>query len=340
MQSLNPVDQQPVELIERFMELGDYIVPFAIRVIADLGVADCLAGGPRSIAELAASLECDPRALHRVLRALASKEIFTETVPGVFGLTPMADLLRSDHAFSLRSSYTLLDADVRAWASFDYSVRTGGNAFEHVHGCKYWEYVSAHPEFRARFDESMRGFTRIELMAILPRYDWDRFAVLVDVGGGTGGTLAGLLAAHPQMRGVLFDLPAAVRGAQTVLAQAAVAARCTSVAGSFFDSVPDGGDGYLLKRVLYSWDDEACATILTNIRNRMRPHAQLIIVDPIIRHGNAPDVAKIQDLLVLAVDQGHTRTRKELAGLLAAAGLRLTRMIPTPLFPITVAEPI
>lgn len=217
MVSTEPTERTDLESLSTLMELGDYIIPFALRVSADLGVADRLADGPLPVADLAALVGADASALTRVLRALASKDIFVETAPGVFGLTPIAQLLRADHPMSVKASYTLLDADVQAWAKFDHSVRTGQNAFEHVHGCQYWEYVEEHPEFRARFDASMRGFTAMELRAILPLYDWGQYGTIADLGGGTGGFIAGLLGEHPGMRGVLQDLPSVVARSGPVL---------------------------------------------------------------------------------------------------------------------------
>ncbi len=338
--SAEPVEQADLQAMSRMMELGDYIIPFALRVTADLGVADRLTDGPRPIGELAAAVGADAGALQRVLRALASKDIFTEPSDGVFALTPMAELLRSDHPLSMRASYTLLDADVQAWAKFDVSVRTGLNAFEHVHGCQYWEYLDAHPDFRARFDASMRGFTAMELRVILAAFDWGQFAAVADLGGGTGGLLSGLLTAFPGMRGVLMDLPETVGRARAVLAEAGVADRCQVIGGSFFDSVPSGADAYVMKRVLYSWPDDACAGVLSMIRESMAPGGRVIVLDPILRRGPESSMTKVQDLLVLAVDRGHTRTRKEMAALAERSGFRLARMIPTYIFPITVLEPV
>jgi hypothetical protein len=325
--------------LARLAELADYIIPFAVRVVAGLGVADHLADGPRAVEDLARATDADTEALYRVLRALAAKQIFAEHPGRVFALTPMSQVLRGDHPLSVRDSYTLLDADVQAWARFDRTVRSGENAFAHVHGCSYWEYVQRHPDFRTRFAASMRAFTRIELHAILPCYDWAGLRTVVDLGGGTGALLAGLLAAHPDLHGTLVDLPSVVTGADAVLARAGVADRCTVVGGSFLDAVPAGADAYLMKRVLYSWSDADAVRILGNVRRAMTPASRLVLLDPVIRANDPLDMARVQDLLLLAVDEGHTRTRKELAALFTAAGLRLARMIPTPLFPITVAEP-
>ena len=163
---------------------------------------------------------------------------------------------------------------------------------------------------------------------------------MADLGGGTGGLLSGLLTAFPGMRGVLMDLPETVGRARAVLAEAGVADRCQVIGGSFFDPVPSGADAYVMKRVLYSWPDDACAGGLSMIRESMAPGGRVIVLDPILRRGPESSMTKVQDLLVLAVDRGHTRTRKEMAALAERSGFRLARMIPTYIFPITVLEPV
>jgi hypothetical protein len=320
--------------------LGDYTIPFTIRVIADLGVADHLADGPRHVDQLAAATGCASRPLYRALRALASRGIFIERSAGVFALTPMAEVLRSDHPYSLREGFPLLPADVQAWAKFDYSVRTGKPSFDQVHGQTYWSYLKEHPEDRSRFDKAMRCYSRVELRAVLSLYDWASFGTLVDIGGGNGGFLAGLLPHFPSLRGVLFDFPHVVADAPATLEAAGVADRCEIVPGTAFDGVPPGHDGYMMKRVLYDWDDEHAVTMLRAIRVAMRPDSRLLILDPIAERIGAYEYALSVDMLMLAMVTGYTRTREELAGLLAQAGLEMTRLIATPNFPIVEARPL
>lgn len=324
----------------RLAELADYIVPFAIRVVADLGVADQLAAGPRPVTDVAAAVGANAGALYRVLRTLSGKGLFDEVSVGTFALTPMAELLRSDHPRSVRDSFPLIAADVAAWSHFDHTVRTGGNAFEYVHGMSYFDYIDAHPEYRARFDATMRALTRLEVPALVGSYDWGSFRTLVDVGGGTGGLLAGLLAAFPAVRGVLFDQPTVVAGAPAVVRAAGVADRVDVVAGSFFDDIPAGADGYLLKRILYSWSDDDARRILSGIRRAIAPGGRLVILEPVLRPGRRADATAVLDLLNMAVDNGVTRSRADFRELLAGVGFRLVRMIPTAVFPITVAEPV
>jgi hypothetical protein len=334
-------DEEPqpdLEAMAGLARLADYVTPLALRVVVELGVADHLADGPRRVEDLAERTGAHAPSLCRVLRALASYGLFEETSRGCFALTPMADLLRRDHPFSLRDLYQMMVADIQAWALFEISVRTPGDAFEHVHGQDFWDYVETHPEYKARFEANIWCSTRHELRAILHVYDWSRIGTLVDIGGGSGQMLAGLLAPHPAMRGVLFDLPHVAPHSVAVLEAAGVADRCEIVGGDFFDAVPAGGDAYLLKRVFYDFDDDACVAILRNVRRAMNPDARVLVLDGMVRADNRFDLGKLHDLYVLAMGKGRCRSRREMKTLFAAAGLRLTRVIPTGIFPLVEGE--
>jgi hypothetical protein len=336
-QALEKIDMRPVM---RLAVLADYIVPFAIRVIADLGVADLLAGGPLSAAELAAQTGSHPRSLERALRALAARDIFVEATPGVFALTPMAEVLRSDHPCSLKNAYPLLAPDIEAWAHFDHSIRTGTPAFDHVHGESYWSYKAHDAEHSVRFDKAMAAFSSLELRAVLPFYDWASFDTLVDVGGGNGQFISGLLQQTPSLHGVLYDLPHVVAHAGPVSEAAGVADRLQICAGSAFDGVPAGFDGYMLKRVLYDFDDERGVELLKAIRRGMNPESRLLVLDPIVEPVGGYEYALSVDLLMLAMVTGYTRTRVQLEQMLAQADLKLTALVHTTNFPIVEARPV
>jgi O-methyltransferase domain len=329
-----------IQSVFRLTELADYIIPFTIRAICDLGVADHLVDGPRTVEELAAATGSHPPSLHRALRALASKGIFTETEPGTFDLTPLAQPLRGDHPVSLRAAYPLLVPDIEAWAVFDHSIRTGEAAFDQVYGEGYWTYMGAHADDSARFDASQQAATRLELRTVLPAYGWDELGTVVDVGGGNGTFLGGILARFPAMRGTLFDLPHVVAGAHERLADYGVADRCDVVGGSFFEKIPEGADAYLLKRILYGWDDERATALLQAIRAAMRPDSRLLILEPVVQPGNEFDVGKLYDLLLLCMVGGGARSRERIEELLAKAQLRLARTVPTMMFPILEIRPV
>lgn len=318
----------------RLTELADYFVPFTIRAICQLGVADHLADGPLSVEEIARRTETDAPSLLRALRALACRGIFTECEQDKFDLTPLAELLREDNPLSLRDAYHLMPADVLAWADLGYSLRTGEPAFDHVHGQSLWSYLAAHPTDSARFDRGMQAMTRPELRALSAAYDWGALGTVVDLGGGNGAFLAGLLARHGSLRGVLFDLPHVVAGSDVVLAAAGVAERCEVLAGSFFESVPSGADAYVLKRILYGWSDEGALALLRAVRRAMVLDSRLLLFEPLVQPGDKDKLGSILDVVMLTVDGGRARSVGELAELFDLAGLRLTRVIPTMMFPI------
>jgi hypothetical protein len=316
--------------VVRLAELSDYIIPYCVRVVSDLGIADLLAGGPVAVDKLAERVGAHAPTLRRVLRALAAREIFTEPEPGVFGLTPLAQPLRTDHPLSLRESYTLLASDVQAWAGLPETIRTGEPAFDAVHGRGYWAYLADHPEESRRVDLWMRSVNRLHLRTVLPAYPWRELTTVVDAGGGNGAFLAGLLARYPRLRGTLLDLPHVVAAAGAVLAGAGVADRCAIVAGSFFDVVPAGADAYLLKTVLPGFTDADVALILARVRAAMRPDSRLLLLEAVLPPGDTFDVAKLFDVHTLVLTGGAHRDAEQTGSLLAAAGLRLARLIPTP----------
>lgn len=324
------------QAIANLAQLADYTIPFAIRAICKLGVADHLAAGPRSIEELATECGAHAPSLLRAMRALVSRGIFAELQPGQFELTPMADLLRNDHPLSMRYAFRLApDAD--ALAAFEYTVRTGEPSFEHLFGQDYFSYLSARPELLAEFHASQRALTRIEEIVVFRSYNWAALQTVVDIGGGDGTFLAHLLAANSGLRGILFDLPNTVAEAPQILAGAKVADRCQIVGGSFFETpIPPGADAYLIKRVLVGLDDRQVTTVLRSIRTAMRPDSRLLIFEPMMSEG---DVSTAMDLLMLVLGGGQVRTPAEFEMLLAAADLQLIRVVTTRMFPFIEAGP-
>jgi hypothetical protein len=150
---------------------------------------------------------------------------------------------------------------------------------------------------------------------IVAGYDFGRFRTIVDVGGGHGLLLARLLEAVPTARGVLFDLPEVIQGARAELAARGLAERCSLVGGSFFDAVPSGGDGYIMKWILHDWDDAACHRILRTIRSVIPPDGRVVVVDRLIPERVTDDaslrVNLLMDLTMLMTHMGRERTEKE-----------------------------
>lgn len=302
----------------------------AIYVAAKLGMADRLSGGPRPVAELAADTGTDPRALYRLLRALASLGLFAEDEQHRFGLTPLADGLREDAEGSVRSLAIMRgEWQYAAWGELLYSVRTGRPAFEKLYGRPLFEYLAEHPEQGRTFDAAMTGVHGRETAAILEAYEFTGVGTLADVGGGNGSLLTAVLRRYPAMQGLLFDLPAVAERARGRLAAAGLADRCRVVGGDFFESVPAGADAYLLRHVIHDWDDQRSRAILRNCHRALGGRGKVLVAEGLVPPGNEPSLSKYFDLAMLVIPGGLERTEAEYRQLFADAGFRLSRVVPT-----------
>ncbi len=302
-----------------------------IAAAAELGVADALADSSKSIEELAPMTGADPSSLHRLLRALASVGVFAEDESHRFRNTPPSMLLRNGPT-SLRAMalMTHKKAMTAAWDELVHSVRTGEPAFEHVHGANLFDYFERDPDLAQSFSDAMTARSSVEAQAVIAAVDFSAVSTLVDVGGGHGLLLASILAKNPLQRGILFDLPLVVKGAAPLLERLGVASRCEVAEGSFFEHVPPGADGYVLKHILHDWDDERCLSILKNIHRVARSDARLFVVDAVLAHGNAPHFAKLLDLqMLVSTPGGRERTRPEWDALFARGGFRVARIHET-----------
>jgi O-methyltransferase domain/Dimerisation domain len=304
----------------------------AIYVAAKLGIADLLQDGPKRCETLAEATQTNASALYRMLRALASLDVFAEDEDGHFRLTPLAECLRTRAPGSLRAFATMLGEEEhrRPWDDVLYSVRTGQPAFDHVFGMPHFKYFAEHPEAARTFNEGMTSRSGEENDAIVSAFDFSDFKIVIDVGGGQGTLLAAILQASSSTRGVLFDLPHVIATARAGAARIGLAPRCEFRAGDFFDVVPAGGDAYVLKKVIHDWDDERVLSILNNCRKAMPGTGRLLLIEPIVPPGNAPSFNKLLDLLMLIwTSGGKERTEAEHRALLASAGFKPIRIIPT-----------
>ena len=279
----------------------------ALAIVTGLGVADSLADGPRRVEDLAQELDADPDALRRLLRALASDGVFAEEERGVFRNTEASELLQGGWG-----AFAQLFGGV--WLRAAGALEPSGEpSFPGVFGADFWSWLAEHAGERAVFDRAMEqgNENRVERLADL---DWRGDETVVDVGGGNGSLLVGLLDRHRGLRGIVFDLP------ETNRDEASFGERCTFVAGNFFERVPDG-DVYVLSTILHDWDDESAARILGTIRACAPPGARVRILDAVVPDGNDEHWAKWLDLLMLALFAGRERDEAEWRALLAAVGL-------------------
>jgi hypothetical protein len=217
----------------------------------------------------------------------------------------------------------------RAWDDLLGTVRSGQPAFDRVFGASYFEFLANTPPADAVFNDAMTGWTTQVADTVVAAYDFGNVGTVVDVGGGHGLLLTTILRAHPEMHGVLLDLPHVIAGARPLLESAGLNGRCETVGQDFFACVPEGADAYILAQILHDWDDERCHSILVNCRQAMRPHAKILVVEQVLAPANEPSFGKWLDLHMLVLVTGRERTETEYAALFEKAGLELTRVIPT-----------
>jgi hypothetical protein len=311
--------------------LGDslgYLNAAALRVAVRFNVADQLSDGPKTPAELAEHSGANAEHLHRVLRYLATRNVFREDETGAFHLTTASSLLRSDSPISMRQVIMLLTDDVywRPAGKLDDTVANGTTAFPDIFGKPLFEYLVDDEERGKLFHTGLDSLSSTEHGGVAAKYDFPETGTVVDVAGGLGGLLHAVLTRNPGLHGILFDQESVVRDHQT---DPALDGRWETMPGDFFASVPAGGDIYLLKRILHDWNDADSVRILRSCRAAMSDNGRVLIIDTVIPPGNDPHPSKLSDLAMMIVFDGKERTEDELAELLAAADLKLNRVIPT-----------
>ncbi len=322
----SPALPPPIAVLQM---IGGYWIARILYVVTDLGIADLIDERPRPTVELADATGVHPRALYRVLRALAGVGIFTEDEAGNFHLTPVGATLRRTAPDSMRAMVLseLGGEHFDAWTNLAQSVKTGEIAFDHKYGQDVWEYYAENPARAAIFNESMTNVSAATNAAVVAAYDFSSTHKLVDVAGGHGSLIANILSANPHLHGVLFDQSHVVNGSGANLAS--VADRCEVIGGNMFEAVPSGADAYLMKWIIHDWNDERSLTILKNCHRAMAENGKLLLVEMVVPPGNDMDFAKLMDINMLVMTGGCERTAAEYADLLAQAGFKLTRIVPT-----------
>ena len=324
--------------VERFLALVTAsFVTASLHTVAVLGIADLLADGPRSAEDLARATETRPDSLRRLLRALAAHGVFAEREDGRFEQTELSGFLREGVVGSLRSFLLMLSGEVSwpSWGQMLHSIRTGETAFAKVHGCEIFEYMQKDANFAAIFNQAMTESSAAVAEETVASYDFSRFATIVDVGGGQGWLLSAILIATPAARGILFDLPHVIDAARPVVAERGVANRCELVKGSFFESVPAGGNAYIMRGIIHDWNDDDATKILRNVRDVIPPDGRVIVLDRVLpERVTAGDAAlqfgTLMDLNMLVNVTGLERTEDQFRKLFAASGFRLASQRTTP----------
>lgn len=310
-----------------------------VYAAAKLGLADHLARGPKSAEELAGPTGTHAPSLYRLMRALATVGILTESESHRFGLTTLGQALQTGAPGSARAAVLTLAGDraMRQWGELLYSLQTGNSGMEKSFGMPLFDWLARNPEEASLFSETMAGFHGAEPSAVAASYDFSDFKTIVDVGGASGHLLTTILGRYDGPRGILFDLPHVVRDATALIQARGLKDRVTIQPGSFFEGVPSGADAYVLSHIIHDWSEEQCLTILTHCRQAMRPASRLLLIEMVLPGADTPHPGKLLDITMLVGPGGQERTADEYAALLGKAGLHLTRVVPTS-SPVSVVE--
>ena len=309
-----------------------YMISSALYPVTKLGIAELLSDGPQPVSKLAADSGSHEHSLYRVLRALSNVGIFAEVSPRTFGLTPAASLLRCDVAGSRRDLVLWMTNEfhMKVWGQMMHSVLTGQPAIEKVYGKACFDVFPDLPETNVEFNNAMTNISAMTIPAVIDAYDFSGIGTIVDVAGGHGLLVSQILKHYPDIQGILFDMPHVIEGAKPRIQRLGLSSRLQTVSGDFFQSVPTGGDMYVMQHIIHDWEDAKAIAILKNTRRALegKKNGKLILLESLVASDGMPDFTKWLDLEMLMMPGGRERTGDEYRKLLEHSGFKLTRTIP------------
>jgi hypothetical protein len=313
-------------------DLASLVKTQALRLAAQLRLADLVKDGPKSVAELAEATGTHKHSLYRLLKALASCEYFEEIEPQVFAQTSRSYLFRTDIPQSMHD-FAIMHGEEWQWSPWLHalrSIQTGKAVFPEVFGKDLWHYFREdNPEAGKRFHQAMTSQSKQTDQAIASGYDFAPVATVCDVAGGEGGLLECILQRYPKVSGILFEQPSVIEVVQQRHVADEARERMTMVSGDFFAAVPSGADIYILKQVIHDWEDPESIQILKSCRKAMQVDGRLLIVDEIMASGKEIPVVALIDLQLLITLNGRKRSEDEYRELFEASELRLNQILPT-----------
>lgn len=303
----------------------------ALRAATRLGVADALGDTPMPVEDLAASVKTEPQPLRRLLRALASYEVFAERPDGTYAHTDMSRLLREDHPHSLRA-ITLWCTEPwtwDVWPKLDESVRTGRSVVQEVFGKEFFTYLNEDaPESADVFNRAMTTSSEQSARDVANLLDLSGSSSVADLGGGQGHVVACLLDKYPGMRGTLLDLPRVVENALPRLRPGGdLADRASVIPGDVREAVPVDADVYVIKNIL-EWDDESTARTLGNVIEAGGPGARVVVIENLVDDSPSLRFSTSMDLLLLLNVGGAKHTTQSMIDRLVDAGLVIDDIRP------------
>jgi C-methyltransferase len=333
--TLSIAARSPQELLGLMSRL--YVLSRSIHAIAELGVANLIGDAPVSGPDIARAAGVSSEYLSRCLRFLAAYGVFEETSPNWFRATALSDVMRDDHPKSMRAVLRMVSNEWwDAVGRLPEVVRNGRSGMELAHGSSFFDVLKERPDLQRRFNEGMSSISRMDDETLAAAYDFSGEGVVADLAGGEGNFLREVLRKNPRRSGVLFDQPQ-VLAESTLLDEYVREGRARLVPGNLFETLPAPADIYVVKGTLHDFADRQAIAILRNCASVMRPSDKVLIIEQVIPTGNVPHPNKTMDMVMMFLLGGKQRSMEEWSELLAPAGLRLCRVIPTPT-PYTILE--
>lgn len=310
--------------------LSEFHIAQAISATVKLSLADHLNDRAKSCEILAAEMNVDVNSLVCLMRLLTKIGIVRVNKNSNYKLTALGSYLRADKPNSLQGTIlSMADISAPAWSNLPYSIKTGKAAFDNTFRMSLYEYLEQNTEANTNFNRWMEETTREWIIPTLNICDLSKIKTIVDVGGNTGMLSAMILNEYPDLQGILFDQGYVVDDAKELLRSANVADRCQVIGGNFFESVPAGGDLYIVSRVLLNWNDEQALKILENCHAAMPPSARLLIIDFVLPGKGANTLSLMAALHLLVLGGRPMRTEGEFYNLLSKAGFQSFKLIKT-----------
>lgn len=300
-----------------------------VYTLTELKVWDHLARGLHSSLDIAAEISVDKDCLYRLLRAATNIDLVKQISEKEFELLPIGRALCESETETFRDFIVFMGRHGwRFWGKLLECTKNGQSAIELETGMQPFEYLNSKPELAEDFNRAMTAISNIVIDAFIAGYNFSDIGTVVDVGGGHGRLLGGVLEEFPQMKGILFDLPGVVEGAERVLNKLGIKDRCEVVGGDFFSKVPDAGDLYIMKAIIHDWNDEDAIKILSTVRESIPKNGKLALIEMIVPGPNKKHLAKFLDIEMIVHAAGKERTKEEFAQVLQRANFKLKKITP------------
>ena len=301
-----------------------------VHAVATYSLADELADGPATADDIAARLSTNPDATFRLLRACVCVGLATVDADGRFSSTDLLGTLSRDAPGPLRNMALVNGGPGYwlPWGKLAEAVRTGERQTIPTLGQELWDHDAAQPDEGAAFTNLMSELSATVAEEAAGLIDTQATRVAADIGGAAGVLLHALMAANPELEGVLLDRPDVIPTAVAAAKRRGLHRRFSAIAGDFFTAVPKA-DLYLLKHILHDWDDAGCIRILTNCARAINPGGRVVTIELALGEKDEPGVGALLDLSLMVMTPGRERSIAQYRELLAAAGLRLAKVTPT-----------